>query len=114
MPNRHGQDADNRSGLVQNARCGCTSTIRFSTLRTTNTLGTIRPSHSNMLTHIHSEADLDAALARLTHAEPRFGALVAKAGGPPLRRRAGGFAGLAAAVVSQQLSTASAGAIFGR
>ena len=67
-----------------------------------------------MLTHIHSEADLDAALARLTQAEPRFGALVAKAGRPPLRRRAGGFAGLAATVVSQQLSTASAGAIWGR
>ncbi len=37
-----------------------------------------------------------------------------QAGRPPLRRRAGGFAGLAATVVSQQLSTASAGAIFGR
>lgn len=67
-----------------------------------------------MLTHIHSEADLDAALTRLTQAEPRFGALMAQAGRPPLRRRAGGFAGLAATVVSQQLSTASAGAIFGR
>jgi DNA-3-methyladenine glycosylase II len=67
-----------------------------------------------MLTHIHSEADLDAALIRLTRMEPRFGALIAQAGRPPLRRRAGGFAGLAATVVSQQLSTASAGAIFGR
>jgi len=67
-----------------------------------------------MLTHIHSEADLDAALIRLTQAEPRFGALMAEAGRPPLRRRAGGFAGLAATVVSQQLSTASAGAIWGR
>jgi DNA-3-methyladenine glycosylase II len=67
-----------------------------------------------MLTHIHSEADLDAALIRLTRLEPRFGALIAQAGRPPLRRRAGGFAGLAATVVSQQLSTASAGAIFGR
>lgn len=67
-----------------------------------------------MLTHIHSEADLDAALARLTQAEPRFGALIAEAGRPPLRRREGGFAGLAATVVSQQLSTASASAIFGR
>jgi DNA-3-methyladenine glycosylase II len=67
-----------------------------------------------MLTHIHSEADLDAALMRLTRLEPRFGALIAQAGRPPLRRRAGGFAGLAATVVSQQLSTASAGAIFGR
>jgi len=67
-----------------------------------------------MLTHIHSEADLDAALDRLTQAEPRFGALIGEAGRPPLRRRDGGFAGLAATVVSQQLSTASAGAIWGR
>ena len=36
------------------------------------------------------------------------------AGRPPLRRRADGFAGLAATVVSQQLSTASAAAIWGR
>jgi DNA-3-methyladenine glycosylase II len=63
---------------------------------------------------IHTEADLDAALTALAKAEPRFGALLAEAGRPPLRRRPGGFAGLAAAVVSQQLSTASAGAIWGR
>jgi DNA-3-methyladenine glycosylase II len=36
------------------------------------------------------------------------------AGRPPLRRRPDGFAGLAAIVVSQQLSTASAKAILGR
>jgi DNA-3-methyladenine glycosylase II len=67
-----------------------------------------------MLTHIHSEADLDAALKILGEIEPRFGALVTEAGRPPLRRRPDGFAGLAATVVSQQLSTASAGAIWGR
>jgi DNA-3-methyladenine glycosylase II len=67
-----------------------------------------------MLAHIHSEADLDAALAALGEADARFVALIAEAGRPPLRRRQGGFAGLAAAVVSQQLSTASAGAIWGR
>ena len=67
-----------------------------------------------MLTHIHSETDLDAALKRLGEIEPRFGALMAEAGRPPLRRRPDGFAGLAATVVSQQLSTASAGAIWGR
>jgi DNA-3-methyladenine glycosylase II len=63
---------------------------------------------------IHTEADLDAALTALAKAEPRFGALLTEAGRPLLRRRPGGFAGLAAAVVSQQLSTASAGAIWGR
>ena len=39
---------------------------------------------------------------------------IAKAGRPPLRRRSDGFAGLAAIIVSQQLSTASANAIWGR
>jgi DNA-3-methyladenine glycosylase II len=67
-----------------------------------------------MLTHIRTENDLDAALAALTQAEPRFGGLIAHAGRPSLRRRPDGFAGLAATVVSQQLSTASAGAIWGR
>ncbi len=67
-----------------------------------------------MLTHIRSEDDLEAALAALTKADPRFAALIAAAGRPPLRRRQDGFPGLAATVVSQQLSTASAGAIWGR
>jgi len=67
-----------------------------------------------MLTHIRTESDLDAALAALTSADARFAALIASAGRPPLRRRPDGFAGLAATVVSQQLSTASAGAIWAR
>jgi DNA-3-methyladenine glycosylase II len=70
--------------------------------------------HSNTLTHIRTESDLDLALAALTSADARFAALIATAGRPPLRRRPGGFAGLAATVVSQQLSTASAAAILGR
>ena len=53
-------------------------------------------------------------MPRLGKADPRFVALIAEAGRPPLRRRPDGFAGLAATVVSQQLSTASAGAIWGR
>jgi DNA-3-methyladenine glycosylase II len=67
-----------------------------------------------MVSHIHTETDLDLGLAALTQAEPRFAALIAEAGRPPLRRRSGGFAGLASTVVSQQLSTASANAIWGR
>jgi DNA-3-methyladenine glycosylase II len=67
-----------------------------------------------MVTHIHSETDLDAALTALGKADPRFAVLMEKAGRPPLRRRSHGFAGLAATIVSQQLSTASAGAIWGR
>jgi DNA-3-methyladenine glycosylase II len=70
--------------------------------------------HCNMLTHIRTENDLDEALAALAKIDPRFGALISTAGRPPLRRRPGGFAGLAAVVVSQQLSTASAAAIWGR
>ena len=64
--------------------------------------------------HIHTEADLEAALAALGKADPRFVALTAEAGRPPLRRRPDGFAGLAAIIVAQQLSTASASAIWGR
>src|SRR3984885_113264 len=63
---------------------------------------------------IHTEADLDAALAALGNADPRFVPLIAEAGRPPLRRRSDGFAGLAAIIVAQQLSTASANAIWGR
>jgi DNA-3-methyladenine glycosylase II len=67
-----------------------------------------------MLAHIRTEADLDLALAELGRADPRFLALVATAGRPPLRRRPDGYAGLAATIVAQQLSTASAGAIWAR
>lgn len=68
-----------------------------------------------MTAHIlHTQAELDAALARLVLADPRLAPVLAKAGTPALRRREPGFAGLCAIVVSQQLSTASAGAIWGR
>src|SRR5580704_17523860 len=63
---------------------------------------------------IHTEADLERGIDALLAADPRFAALIAKAGRPPLRRRPDGFAGIAATVVSQQLSTARAGAIWGR
>ena len=63
---------------------------------------------------IHTEADLDTAIAGLVAADARFGEVLARAGRPPLRRRADGFAGLASIVVSQQVSTASAKAIWGR
>jgi DNA-3-methyladenine glycosylase II len=64
--------------------------------------------------YIHTEADLDAALARLVEVDPRLSRILSIAGRPPLRRRQDGFAGLASIVVSQQLSTASARAILGR
>ena len=63
---------------------------------------------------IHTEADLEAALDLLVVADPRFAALTKITGRPPLRRRPDGYAGLAAIICAQQLSTASAGAIWGR
>jgi len=63
---------------------------------------------------IETEADLHAGIEHLLTADPRFSPLMALAGPPPLRRREAGFAGLASIVVSQQLSTDSAAAIWGR
>jgi len=63
---------------------------------------------------IHTEADLETATAALIAADRRLAAAHALAGPLPLRRRPGGFEGLASIVVSQQLSTASAAAILGR
>src|SRR5580692_12961244 len=64
--------------------------------------------------YLHTEADLDIAIAGLIAVDPRWRDALALAGRPPLRRRPDGFAGLASIVVSQQLSTASAKAIWGR
>lgn len=63
---------------------------------------------------IDSEADIAAGLGALLRADPRLAAVLAVAGAVPLRRRSGGYAGLAGIVVSQQLSTASAAAIWSR
>jgi DNA-3-methyladenine glycosylase II len=63
---------------------------------------------------IHTEADLAAALAQLLTLDPRFAALLQICGPPQLRRRAGGLEGLVRIVMGQQLSTASADAIWGR
>jgi DNA-3-methyladenine glycosylase II len=71
-----------------------------------------RPLHMSFF--IHGQADLELATAHLLETDARLAAILAIAGPPPLRRREGGFAGLASIVVSQQLSTASAAAIWGR
>ena len=64
---------------------------------------------------IADEATLVAAAESLRQKDPEFvGRLLAVGGPPPLRRREPGFAGLAAIIVSQQVSVASASAIFGR
>lgn len=63
---------------------------------------------------IETEADIAEGLAWLTGSDRRL-ARVAKAAGPiPLRRTTPGFAGLARVVIGQQVSTASAAAIWGR
>jgi DNA-3-methyladenine glycosylase II len=67
-----------------------------------------------MVTHINTEADLDSGIAALLAADPRWAPVVERAGRPPLRRRDGGYAGLAQIIVSQQVSVASAAAIYGR
>ena len=67
-----------------------------------------------MTTHIHTEADLERGIAALIKRDRRFAPVFARTGMPPLRRREGGFAGLAQIIMGQQLSTASAAAIHGR
>jgi len=58
---------------------------------------------------------LREALERLRAKDPELVERLIKVGGAtPLRRREAGFAGLATIIVSQQVSTASAAAIFGR
>jgi DNA-3-methyladenine glycosylase II len=63
---------------------------------------------------LNDQTDLDAALAALMKADLRLHALVDRAGRPSLPRRPAGFSGLCAIVCAQQLSSASAGAIWGR
>lgn len=63
---------------------------------------------------LHSDADLETAATLLANADARLSDILAVAGPPKLRRRSAGFPGLCAIICSQQLSTASAAAIWGR
>ena len=61
------------------------------------------------------QAALDAAVAAVRALDPALVDALLSLGGPPLlRRREPGLEGLAWIIVSQQVSTASAAAIFGR
>ena len=67
-----------------------------------------------MTVHLETQADLDAAIHVLMKQDPRLKPILALTGMPALRRREPGFAGLAHIICGQQLSTASAAAIWGR
>src|ERR1700738_1203668 len=67
-----------------------------------------------MTIHLNTQADLEDAIRALVKQDPRLKPVFEIAGMPALRRREPGYAGLAAIVCGQQLSTASAGAIWGR
>ena len=62
-----------------------------------------------------SDQDLRQAIDILRQSDPLpIGVLFDAVGYPPLRRQAGGFAGLASVIVAQKISTASAAAVFAR
>jgi DNA-3-methyladenine glycosylase II len=63
---------------------------------------------------IATEADIAEGLAWLTRRDRRLVRIARIAGPIPLRRTTPGFAGLARVIIGQQVSTASAGAIWGR
>ncbi len=67
-----------------------------------------------MTVHLNTQADLEDAVHALVQQDPRLKPVFELTGMPALRQREPGFAGLAAIVCGQQLSTASAAAIWGR
>lgn len=69
---------------------------------------------SVMLVRFEDQSDLDDAVQALVKQDPRLTPILAQTGMPALRQREPGFAGLAHIVCGQQVSTASAAAIWGR
>jgi DNA-3-methyladenine glycosylase II len=67
-----------------------------------------------MRRRIETDDDIGAGLAHLVGIEPRFITMIDAAGPVPLRRTEMGFAGLCRIIVAQQVSVASARAIWGR
>jgi DNA-3-methyladenine glycosylase II len=64
--------------------------------------------------HLNTQADLEEAIHALVRRDRRLKPILDAAGMPSLRRREPGFVGLAHIVCGQQLSTASASAIWAR
>jgi DNA-3-methyladenine glycosylase II len=67
-----------------------------------------------MPVHLNTQVDLEDAILALVKQDVRLKPLLELTGMPALRQREPGFAGLAAIVCGQQLSTASAAAIWKR
>jgi DNA-3-methyladenine glycosylase II len=67
-----------------------------------------------MFVHLNTQADLEDAVHALLRNDPRLKPVFELTGMPALRRREPGFTGLAHIVTGQQLSTASAAAIWAR
>ncbi|PJG54688.1 DNA-3-methyladenine glycosidase [Bradyrhizobium forestalis] len=67
-----------------------------------------------MTIHLETQSDLEEAVHALIKRDSRLKPVLEIAGMPALRRREPGFTGLAHIVCGQQLSTASASAIWGR
>ncbi len=67
-----------------------------------------------MTIHLNTQSDLEDALRSLVKLDPRLTPVLEATGMPTLRRREPGFAGLAAIVCGQQLSTKAAASIWGR
>ena len=67
-----------------------------------------------MTVHLDTQADLDDAIHVLVRQDRRLKPIFELTGMPALRRREPGFVGLAHIVCGQQLSTASAAAIWSR
>lgn len=67
-----------------------------------------------MLVRFENQDDLEDAIHALLKQDPRLKPILAQTGMPALRQREPGFTGLAHIVCGQQLSTASAAAIWAR
>ena len=67
-----------------------------------------------MTIHLETQSDLEEAVHRLVKQDKRLRPIFEVTGMPALRQREPGFAGLAHIICGQQLSTASAAAIWER
>jgi DNA-3-methyladenine glycosylase II len=77
----------------------------------------VKPAHDGrrtMLLHLKTQSDLEDAVHTLVKQDKRLRPVFELTGMPALRQREPGFAGLAHIICGQQLSTASASAIWGR